>query len=405
MTDQKRITTIIATGALLGLAGYFFLRSNNFFQKPATAINSFEECAVAGFPIMESYPEQCRTPDGRTFVHDITSQKAAFGSPVTLTMNEQVQFTDGLSVTLLEINDSRCKPRMVCIWAGELSLLFRITGGTAGKSQKEIRLGTATMKSATENGYTFTLQDATETSAIIVVTKKESPAPTPTPTPSGEEIIKKVGEQESSFLIQKITRDSVEGLWFQVYPVARVEEGTPKTLRIEDDIGYACEGVSEKLIRIDFFGQTVTFNKVVGKEPMGGCPICLAGDTLIDTPSGSVAVKDVRVGMQIFTLNTAGKRISGVVIKTSKVPVSPTHRMIHLVLSDGRELFVSPGHPTTLGRTVGDLKPGSLYDGASVVATERVSYSEGATYDVLPSGETGFYFANGVLLGSTLRSE
>ena len=33
-----------------------------------TTINSFEECAAAGYPIMESYPEQCRTPDGRNFI-------------------------------------------------------------------------------------------------------------------------------------------------------------------------------------------------------------------------------------------------------------------------------------------------------------------------------------------------
>ncbi|MCI0503718.1 hypothetical protein L0Y65_03325 [Candidatus Micrarchaeota archaeon] len=31
-------------------------------------IDSFEECAAAGYPIMESYPRQCRGPDGRTFV-------------------------------------------------------------------------------------------------------------------------------------------------------------------------------------------------------------------------------------------------------------------------------------------------------------------------------------------------
>ncbi len=30
---------------------------------------SFEDCALAGYPIMESYPEQCSTPDGRTFVN------------------------------------------------------------------------------------------------------------------------------------------------------------------------------------------------------------------------------------------------------------------------------------------------------------------------------------------------
>lgn len=33
-----------------------------------SGIRNFEQCAAAGYPIMESYPEQCRTPDGRLFV-------------------------------------------------------------------------------------------------------------------------------------------------------------------------------------------------------------------------------------------------------------------------------------------------------------------------------------------------
>lgn len=37
-------------------------------------INSFEDCAAAGYPIMESYPEQCRTRDGRNFTRVIESQ-------------------------------------------------------------------------------------------------------------------------------------------------------------------------------------------------------------------------------------------------------------------------------------------------------------------------------------------
>ena len=40
-------------------------------QTQISQINSFEECAEAGYPIMESYPEQCRTPDGRNFVREI----------------------------------------------------------------------------------------------------------------------------------------------------------------------------------------------------------------------------------------------------------------------------------------------------------------------------------------------
>lgn len=39
---------------------------------PVGVINSFEDCEAAGYPIMESYPRQCRTSDGKHFVENIT---------------------------------------------------------------------------------------------------------------------------------------------------------------------------------------------------------------------------------------------------------------------------------------------------------------------------------------------
>ena len=35
-------------------------------------INSFEDCVAAGNPVMESYPRQCRTEDGKHFVEEIS---------------------------------------------------------------------------------------------------------------------------------------------------------------------------------------------------------------------------------------------------------------------------------------------------------------------------------------------
>ena len=64
---------------------------------------------------------------------------------------------------------------------------------------------------------------------------------------------------------------------------------------------------------------------------------------------------------------------------------------------------VSPGHPPADGRLVGELVAGDGYDGARVLSAERVAYAGGATFDILPAGATGTYWANGVLLGSTLR--
>lgn len=34
-------------------------------------ISSFEECVEAGYPVMESYPRQCRIANGTTFTEDI----------------------------------------------------------------------------------------------------------------------------------------------------------------------------------------------------------------------------------------------------------------------------------------------------------------------------------------------
>jgi hypothetical protein len=133
------------------------------------------------------------------------------------------------------------------------------------------------------------------------------------------------------------------------------------------------------------------------------CPICLAKDTLIDTPRGAVSVQSMEVGTSVWTVNEFGERVQGVVTEVSEVPVPDTHQMVALVLSDGRTVRVSPGHPTVDGRTAGELSAGDLYEGSFVVTSDRVSYGDGATYDILPSGATGFYWANDILLDSTLH--
>src|SRR3989338_656344 len=132
------------------------------------------------------------------------------------------------------------------------------------------------------------------------------------------------------------------------------------------------------------------------------CPICLAENTFIDTPSGTIAVQDLEMGAEVWTLNTLGTRVPARILKTVRTLVPSDHRVIHLILDDGRELFVSPGHPIRDGRIVGALSIGDPLSGGRIMSAERVLYRKDYTYDILPSGETGFYWANGVLLGSTL---
>jgi len=144
---------------------------------------------------------------------------------------------------------------------------------------------------------------------------------------------------------------------------------------------------------------------VASQTPSGPppCPICLARGTRIATPAGDVAVEGLRVGDIVWTLDAAGARVAVPLVEIGSTPVPPTHRVVHLLLSDGRTVDVSPGHPTADGRRVGDLGAGDAYGGAVVVSAELVPYSGGATFDVLPAGATGVYWANGVPLGSTLR--
>ncbi|MDX1765320.1 MAG: hypothetical protein R3313_00040 [Candidatus Saccharimonadales bacterium] len=43
----------------------------------APVIDSYEDCVAAGYPIMESYPEQCAVPDGPSFTRQLTEEELA----------------------------------------------------------------------------------------------------------------------------------------------------------------------------------------------------------------------------------------------------------------------------------------------------------------------------------------
>lgn len=105
----------------------------------------------------------------------------------------------------------------------------------------------------------------------------------------------------------------------------------------------------------------------------------------------------------IWTVDVNGKKVSGVVVLTGKTFAPIGHTVVHLRLSDKRELYLSPGHKIADGRKAGNLRAGDRIEGVVVISTNLIPYMEEYTYDILPSGNTGMYFANGILLQSTLR--
>ena len=139
-------------------------------------------------------------------------------------------------------------------------------------------------------------------------------------------------------------------------------------------------------------------------------PICLSADTQIDTPTGQRRVRDLHAGDVVWTVDASGARVAEPLLDASHVAVPKSHVMDHVFFEDGRELLVSPGHPTCSAArgsdapaALADLVPGKTYDGSPVRHAERVPYGGDATFDILPAGDTGCYWANGVLLGSTLK--
>lgn len=152
---------------------------------------------------------------------------------------------------------------------------------------------------------------------------------------------------------------------------------------------------------VDLFGS-VTITKRTDVGPLN-CPICLARGTRIATPGGNVAVEDLRVGDIVWTADADGIRVAAPIVAVGSTPVPAAHEVVRVLLADGRTLRASPGHPTADGRTVGDLRAGDMLDATRIVSAEREPYAGGATFDILPAGATGTYWAEGIALRSTLR--
>ncbi len=177
-------------------------------------------------------------------------------------------------------------------------------------------------------------------------------------------------------------------------------------------------GLKSYLVRLLFFMKTRFFRtllEITGTidqqgnitvtdsiETINTCPICLPSWTLIDTPTGAVPVSELQAGAMVWTVDDMGRRVQTAILATASIPTPPNHMMIDLHLDDGRNLLASPDHPIADGTPIAALHTGDLLDGSVVRSVGLVPYSGTATYDILPGGPTGLYWANGILVRSTL---
>ncbi len=324
----------------------------------------------------------------------------------------------------------------------------RLAAGTAGVSPSASSLPVASATVASGTIVAATVRPSGAPTPTPVVTPIPTPSPTVTPAAPGALTLAQLKYR----LFDRFGR-----LWYcdpDFYPVARADETSLAEQRfpeIQKDaeafmailahLGYvpsATYSQDQKLaiyrdwkmlgaLRLDPAGGSYHFAArftpdgrtgslvdgtidpagriVVASQRASGpppCPICLARGTLIATPAGSLAIESLREGMAVWTTDPQGVRAAAVILAVGSMTAPADHRVVHLVLSDGRELRASPGHPLADGRPLGAVVPGETVDGATVVIAELVPYGLGKTFDLLPSGPTATYWADGVPLGSTI---
>lgn len=127
-------------------------------------------------------------------------------------------------------------------------------------------------------------------------------------------------------------------------------------------------------------------------------PICFSPDTQIKTDKADINISDLSVGDIVLTDNKTPVKIK----KTGQIKVK-NHKILEVKLNDATVLKVSPGHPTGDGRKFEDLMMGDILDERVIVESKLIDYKFSHTYDILPDSKTGNYYANGVLVGSTLK--
>lgn len=93
---MKKTIMLLTVIIIIGVSLLFF--KNNGEEKQIT---NFEECAAAGYPVMESYPRQCRTPNGTLFKEE----------------TKELEFWKNDDITLMQIPETG---EYVCFGCGKI---------------------------------------------------------------------------------------------------------------------------------------------------------------------------------------------------------------------------------------------------------------------------------------------
>jgi len=96
---SKNNFIIILITALAFSSAAFFVYQQQGSEPIEPEVNNFQECVEAGYVIMESYPRQCKTPAGKTFVEELSNKEKA---EIWIKNNAPTYIYDGKDLKFIE---------------------------------------------------------------------------------------------------------------------------------------------------------------------------------------------------------------------------------------------------------------------------------------------------------------
>lgn len=150
------VIVLVLLAIIASLVSWWFIDKDNKNK----AITNYSDCVAAGNVILETYPEQCKTNDGRSFTRDITDElnkyKYTSNKGVELIINSPIKnesvtspfvvmgqvpgswsFEGSFQIELLDKNGKRLEAKTVQLigeWTTEEFVLFDATLKYSGYS-------------------------------------------------------------------------------------------------------------------------------------------------------------------------------------------------------------------------------------------------------------------------------
>lgn len=101
MNKTTKITIVVVLAILLFSTLLWFASNSVEAPKEESDVSNFAECVDAGHTVIKSYPPQCKTPDGRTFIKETSDKnidsfaECAKYYPVMMSYPRQCKTQDG----------------------------------------------------------------------------------------------------------------------------------------------------------------------------------------------------------------------------------------------------------------------------------------------------------------------